>query len=49
MNSAVLTNREPDSISYRLCDFDQATKILNISVSCPIENGMITVPTSYDY
>lgn len=49
MNSAVLTNREPDSISYRLCDFDQATKILNISVSCPIENDMITVPTSYDY
>lgn len=49
MNSGVLTNPEPASISYRLCDFDQATKILNISVSCPTENGMITVPTSYGY
>lgn len=49
MNSGVLTNWEPASISYRLCDFDQATKILNSPVSCPIENGMITIPTSYGY
>lgn len=36
MNSGVLTNSEPASVSYRLYDFDQATKILSSPVSSPV-------------